>query len=538
MPICVFSAPASDRCCNPRECGLQTPTASKVEFASSSTYESAKALAVRSVGALIEGDKMPKGTAFHVGDNWILTAGHVFLPPTKNNPIADAENASTFILVLDFEATGPTEVRRTFALDPTQPVGSKFKRRSQHIDYAISKVAANADGQELKDLYPAVPIAVVPPAVGDDLYVIHHQAAMRAKQLSRATCTSLTDRQIFLSNTFDGGASGGLIVNTAWEAVAILTDKAGNGVDTRGTLLAPALRDLFPLAPEVRTLPTASQIMATSTWAAPADHLQPFTQSVTPAFPDQSYVKGLPSGVKAAFPSVAIAYAVDVETARTRTGTAFAVARNWILTAHHVARCREEAAGLGFDFRYTHSDHEVTQQFKANTLSGEWYFASQDGIFSCDGQRYHMDYALIRVRALVDADPSPPSVNFSSSMPNKGEEIFLVQHANIAGKQHKGVLAYDSMKKSDRNQFQRARDELVFHEGARSPGASGGPILNAQGKAFAMHTHDVLTDSDMPLKEDHPWGTKLSAVARDLRERFPSLYDDHPELREFLDLAT
>ena len=538
---CQCQTVGATLCARPTTCGrINRPP--KIEYANSRSLDAAQNRAVASVGALIVPDA-GWASAFLIADNLILTAGHV-LQDNTYNALADRQSAKQRVLVMDLEAFAPprasAQSRSTFALDTLPEGANTFKRRrDDQLDYAICAVAPNVNDQPISPTYPSVPISAQLPQTGDEVYLIHHAYYTRVKQITRGRCRLVKNQRIFVDFRASTGASGGLLVNSNWQAVGLFVE--GMSGFPFGYLLGPILNDFGAVEGGFDPL----RIAGLNVPLATADVPSPLpARAARPQWHGSAtrVATDIPHAVDVAFKGVGKTYAHQSELPFARQATCFVVAPEWILTAHHVASCREEAEKISIDFHYKSANLQADpsprplQQCKLTPDLG--YFASADGIESCDGARYHLDYALIRFKSLIP-DDSPNPLPLTKAIPPMGTELFIVQHSSIDGELHKGILKGPAIPGSARNPLKAQTEDLVFHLAARSGGTSGSPILDKEGHVFAMHTHEASANNEdfESEKKSYNWGVKLSAVSRDLRDRFATIRDDHPELGTFLDLA-
>ena len=538
---CQFQTGGEPSCLRPKTCGrINQPP--QIEYANSRSTDAAQNEATASVGALIVPDA-GWATAFLIADNLILTAGHVLQDNTTNS-LADRQSAKQRVLVMDLEAFAPTrnavEFRSTFALDTLPEGANTFKRRRDaHLDYAICQVAPNVAGKGVSNTYPSVPIAAQLPKPGEEVYLIHHAYFTRVKQITRGHCRLIKDQRIFVDFRASTGASGGLLVNSQWQAVGLFVE--GMSGFPFGYLLGPILND-FGAAEggfDPLRIPGLNVPLAVADVPNPLPARRAKPQWRGSATRVSSHI---PHAVDVAFKGVGKTYAHQPELQWARQATCFVVAPKWILTAHHVASCPEEAEKISIDFHYKTANLAADpnprpiQQCKLAPQLG--YFASADGIESCDGALYHLDYALIRVKSLIE-DDYPNPLPLTKAIPAMETELFIVQHSSIDGELHKGILEGPAVSGSTRNPLKAQTEDLVFHLAARSGGTSGSPILDNEGHVFAMHTHEASANNENfeVEKKSYNWGVKLSAVATDLLNRFDTIRADHPELGTFLDLA-
>ena len=539
LPVCRCAGhePAPS-CLFPGTCG-RINRSTKVEYANSSSnnLDTESRRAIQSVGALVV-PEASWATGFLIHPNWLLTAGHTFDDPTISYAV-DAQTAAEYVLIMNHEADGACDQRKTFVLNPLHGENRFLRRHDDYFDYALSRVL----GSEIDVQFKPPNIATTVPRIGETIYLIHHAFFARLKQITRGKCRYVHGQRIYVDFKADSGASGGLLVNDKWEAVGLFTN--GMTGHPYGYLLGPVLRDLRRRLPENIDFPTPVTQNGTNLGLPGVD-----PRSKKPgglAFPGWArHVRksSLPTAVSSAFSHIGKIYSVGVEPQWARQGTCFVVAENWILTAHHVASCADDANKMGIDFHYDKADTSVPH-YHPNAefflAPEDGYFASEDGFRSCDGTRYHLDYALVKIRTrllmpgggTVVATP----IQLAASVPSVESEIFIVQHAGISGLEHKGVLAVDDVPINNRNPFKASDSELVYHLAARAGGTSGAPILNAAGQAFAMHTHEANSANDESNKRTFNWGARIGAIAKDVLRQSPDVLKRHPNLATFIQLA-
>ncbi len=539
-PACLCAGAPTAICKYPVNCGRKN-VPPDVEYADSTVGTDAQKSAIRSVGALIVPD-VSGATCFLLAENWVLTAGHLFADTSAQRTLNDAQSADRHVVVMNLEAGLPCSSRRTFMLDPLHGEYKFKRRRDEFLDYAMCSVATDVNHRPISQAFESVAIAGKLPKVGDELIVIHHAYFTRVKQITRTKCTYIDGQRIHLDKKLGSGASGGLIVNKDWRAVALFVD--GLSSFPHGYLLGSILNDFGAVVDEVgaesgnpvpgRTVPlerivtprpSAAREPRASTFGGWAKHLG-----------------DLPKPVDKSFKGVGKLWARGVELTWAEQGTAFVVAKNWILTAHHVASCAESTEKLHVDFTYTWPnapDAAYPKPIMECVLNpSEGYFTSGDGLLSCDGSRYHLDYALVYMEEKV-VNSCPEPLKLTSTIPPVETEVFIVQHAVLPGLEHKGVLAEKHVTAVSRNQLKAIDGELVYHLAGRSGGASGGPVMGSDGKVFAMHTHEASSPNEASEqnKTNFHWGVQLTAISRDLKVRYPNIVENYPQLSALLDLS-
>ena len=222
---CTCVALPAAACAYPKTCAFFNRLDGYEFTDCSSVVDGREKRSLRSVGALIFPDA-DWATAFHIGNNWILTAGHVFADPIPDEawPCADAKSADSYIVMFDHEAGMDPIARTKCVLDPLHATALdvKFHRvRDNHLDYSLCKVLSTT---ELNHTHPAPELAKNLPVADDKVYLIHHAIQGRAKQLIAGKCRFVDGQRIYVDFQADLGASGGLLLNEKWEAIGVMVD--------------------------------------------------------------------------------------------------------------------------------------------------------------------------------------------------------------------------------------------------------------------------------------------------------------------------
>jgi hypothetical protein len=495
-------------------CGLNSANINdpNINFASSHPTETTpKNNAIRSVGALTWPPVANWATAFLVGDNYILTAGHV---------LHDRQLACSQTFMLNLERDEPVNSRFTTGLDLIPITNDKkwIQQLDDNLDFALCKI----DKTPPPPFRQPVP-ADEPPKSGDVLYVIHHATFARVKQISEVTCVAVKGQHIFMDKGLDSGSSGGLIVNSEWKAVGLYTH--GGATPSRGILLGAIAQHILnnPLtsAELVRLPAIVSQVDVDLSLLPRRTPLQPF---VPRGFSNSSKrMHGLPDPVEKAFDSTGIVVMKATENGAGRVGTCVMLENNWILTAHHIADCSELAEKLCVDFNYKKGEAlnkkgaDYTLNYTLDPASG--FYTSWDGIYSCDGSRYEHDFALVKVKYVGQRVATPMPI--ARRLPPKRSAAYLIQHPRkLQTGVFKAQYPLDPLHADMCEDF----DEygFAYHSCERDNGASGGPLVSADGTMFAMHTHRADPNENLfPLRRKFNWGVTLAEIAKQLNADDP-----------------
>lgn len=185
------------------------------------------------------------------------------------------------------------------------------------------------------------------------------------------------------------------------------------------------------------------------------------------------------------------------------TGTGFLVARDLIMTNHHVIGTPEQAEAATFAFNYQLN------------VDGKPYPASVarpkvDGMFHADEA---LDFAVVQIEGV---DASIPPLKLSSRMPTLGDAVTLIGHPN-------GHLKQVSLRNSA---VQFVDGRVIQYTASTQPGSSGSPLFDREAIEVVgiHHTGGGLVDPGSGLPCFRNAGTTMRAVLEDLRARAPGIY--------------
>ena len=534
---CTCVSPDSEYCQFPLTCSVATTFSTPGDLLDSSNEgEISKKTALRSVGALIAPD-YDWATAFHIGNNWVMTAGHVFADPAagETSPMADAKSADSYFVMFNHEAGANPWQRIVCSLDPMHASGGKLKFhrvKDERFDFAVCRMSSYFS---LNDSNPPANLAGEAVRAGDPVFLIHHGIQTRVKKVTAGHCTVALNQRIFLDFQAEFGASGGLLVNGNWEAIGVMVDGQSNmpfaySLDSIYRQLPPDIRDDVGLPASFADKAEVITAIGRPTPTAKQARFGLATEKRRQLKLSPPVSKGCRSVCKVFSPGVGIRWSEQ--------GTGFVVADGWLLTARHVVSCAEAAAFMKFDFNFDGQRELSEPNAECKQRPGGAFYASYDGFDSCDGVHYYLDYALFQIMPTHEEYEVGSPIQLATDLPEAGSEVFIIAHAALSNFPEKGVLQnQDASGNWITNTFRGSDEQHIYHLAARTGGSSGAPILNSNGEAFGMHTHEVGAHDDKPLQRSYHWGTKLSAVARDLKIRIPSIVTDHPGLEDFLNLA-
>ncbi len=184
-------------------------------------------------------------------------------------------------------------------------------------------------------------------------------------------------------------------------------------------------------------------------------------------------------------------------------GTGFLVARDLIMTNHHVIKTAEQARAATFTFNY---------QLDAD---GKSYPASVahpkiDGLFHADQA---LDFAVVQVEGV---DASIPPLKLSSKVPTLTDAMTLIGHPS-------GHLKQVSLRN---NAVQFADGRVIQYTASTQPGSSGSPLFDREA-IEVIGIHHSGGDLDDPGSGIHCFrnaGTTMRAVLEDLRAQAPEIY--------------
>jgi hypothetical protein len=184
-------------------------------------------------------------------------------------------------------------------------------------------------------------------------------------------------------------------------------------------------------------------------------------------------------------------------------GSGFLVARDLIMTNHHIIGTPAQATAATFTFNY---------QLDAD---GEPYSASvargrSDGQFHADQA---LDFAVVEVEGV---DPSIPPLKLSSKLPTLTDAVTLIGHPS-------GYLKQVSLRN---NAVQFADGRVVQYTASTQPGSSGSPLFDREAIEVVgiHHSGGDVVDPGSGIPCFRNAGTTMRAVLEDLRAHAPEIY--------------
>ena len=510
--------------------------------------------AIRCVGRLVFPEKDGSGSLFVVGQDWILTAAHVLVDAANDSgttilrplsyvpPSVYASRRSCFDgLELDFSLHD----RQAFSLAPSE--GLLVNRK---MDYALCRVNRLPDGRSIGEVMGSASAAKEPPAINSHVHLIGHSNT-RLKQLRTGVAvaapqgTEYADYCLAASPYAEDGFSGaGLFDNDGSIYALSLGRWSEEFRSTRAVPLDMISHDLAAQGFDLRQTPG---LPPPGPRADPetilVDRKVPKENKLPPRWGPEALWR-LPKALKKAHDAVGIIFQSHYGGQSRIQGTCVLIAPGWILTAHHVASSVSMAATLSVDFDFT-VDREINQQYRV-VGDPRRYFSSEDGLLSCCGSRYDLDYALLPIEPVNGSRRLAPIQKFAGS-PTDEESIFIVGHPDSRAK---GVYCYqkddeipeqfqppeNKLKVFPRDVGNPFHDNYLFHRAWVTGGMSGAPIFNADGALMGLHTHSLFSAAfDYSMRRDWNWGPRMSAIAADLFKRYGSLpFDTVPPLRSLV----
>jgi hypothetical protein len=184
-------------------------------------------------------------------------------------------------------------------------------------------------------------------------------------------------------------------------------------------------------------------------------------------------------------------------------GTGFLVARDLIMTNHHVIKTPEQAKAATFTFNY---------QLDADGNPYSTFFAHPkiDGLFHADQA---LDFAVVQVEGV---DASIPPLKLSSKVPSLTDAVTLIGHPS-------GHLKQVSLRN---NAVQFADGRVIQYTASTQPGSSGSPLFDHRAIEVVgiHHSGGDLVDPGSGIPCFRNAGTTMRAVVEHLRARAPEIY--------------
>lgn len=184
-------------------------------------------------------------------------------------------------------------------------------------------------------------------------------------------------------------------------------------------------------------------------------------------------------------------------------GTGFLVARDLIMTNHHVIKTPEQARAAVFTFNY-----QLDPDGKPCPISIA--HPEIDGLFHADPA---LDFTVVQIEA---ADLSIPPLKLSSKVPMLADAVTLIGHPS-------GHLKQISLRN---NAVQYVDGQVIQYTASTEPGSSGSPLLDrgAIEVVGIHHSGGDLVDPGSGLRCFRNAGTTMRAVLEVLRARAPEVY--------------
>lgn len=196
------------------------------------------------------------------------------------------------------------------------------------------------------------------------------------------------------------------------------------------------------------------------------------------------------------------------------SGTGFMVAKNILLTNHHVLNSADVAGRAAVDFTFEISEADLTTGIaEPRGPSARRYRLDPTKLFvTSPVAGGGLDYTFAWIED--EAEPTFGSIAMTRSAfsVTERERAFIIHHPNGRGRRVS----------LDENEVLRITTSAVRYTTDTMPGSSGSPVFNRQGRLIALHHASTNDPTQLPsggttavLNE----GIKLSAIVADLESR-------------------
>lgn len=198
------------------------------------------------------------------------------------------------------------------------------------------------------------------------------------------------------------------------------------------------------------------------------------------------------------------------------SGTGFMIARNILLTNHHVLNSTAVAGSAVVDFSFeVPATDLVTGVPEPTGPSARRYRLDPAKLFITspvsDGG---LDYTFVWIED--EAEPAFGSIAMARAAFSigEGERAFIIHHPNGRGRRVS----------LDENDVLRITTSVVRYTTDTEPGSSGSPVFNRQGRLIALHHASTRDPAQLPSGQETKVlneGIKIAAIVADLEARVP-----------------
>src|SRR4051812_38001422 len=184
-------------------------------------------------------------------------------------------------------------------------------------------------------------------------------------------------------------------------------------------------------------------------------------------------------------------------------GTGFLVARDLIMTNHHVIETPEQAKAADFTFNYQLGPD-------GNPCPTSVAQPTRDGLFWTDET---LDVAVVQVEGL---DATIPPLKLPAKVPTFADAVTLIGHPS-------GHVKQVSLRN---NAVQFADGRRIQYTASTEPGSSGSPLFDAGALEVVgiHHSGGDLVDPESGIRCFRNEGTTMRAVLEVLRVKVPDIY--------------
>ena len=222
-------------------------------------------------------------------------------------------------------------------------------------------------------------------------------------------------------------------------------------------------------------------------------------------------------------------------------GTGFHVGGGWLISAHHVLPDIECLRNHRANFFKSGSPSYVIREFD---YSAGAYFASVDGIRADDAFTYEFDYVVAKLKEPLGDDAV--FLGFRGTQPTVGEPLDILRPVRKANRLDEPIFdvgivrSVATINEPVVDRIAQESDRLIFHTASAFAGDSGAPMLDSSGQVIGIFTHG---SAKYAWPKEHPkglwnWGTKITAIANDLKLRAPKIFEECTCLHACIDDAT
>ncbi len=282
-----------------------------------------------------------------------------------------------------------------------------------------------------------------------------------------------------------------------------------------------------PFADIVRKAPVAELRTMLEGWTDVREEAVTFEAAVGRYVTVSAALLGILSDARRAVAHIA-AEGVDHSGAVGRWGgTGFLVARNLLLTNHHVLNSREVAVEASVTF-----DYEIGREA---LMGGKADIAGSRKVFRLNPKRLFvtspaiggLDYTFVWIDEAASTEFGMIPMERASFLIDVGDQAFIVHHPDNEPKQ----VSLDD------TDVLEVLSRIILYASDTLSGSSGAPVFNAQGNLIALH--HANRKKDIPLPDGGKTsivneGIKLAAIAIDVEAKSQGATGEAAQAREVL----